>query len=58
MQDNRCLVNNIAKQNGGKQKIMTPNGVLLPLIIKNELMYLIHYGPQQSKCLTLTEKSS
>ena len=25
--------------------IMTPNGILLPLVIKNELMYLEYYHP-------------
>ena len=43
MQDNGCLVNDVAKQHGGTQMIRTPNGVQLPLIIKNGLMYLKHY---------------
>ena len=43
MRDNRCLVNDVAKTHRGKQMIMTPNGVQLPLIIKNSMAYLEHY---------------
>ena len=39
IQDNGCLVNDVAKQHGGKQMIMIPNCILLPLI------YLKHYQP-------------
>ena len=51
MRDNGCLVNDIAKAHGGKQVILTPNGVRLPLIIKTGLPYLEHYYPtdQQMK---------
>ena len=45
MQDNGYLVNDVAKQHGGKQMIMTSNGILLPLVIKNGLVYLNHYHP-------------
>ena len=45
MQDNGCLVNDIAKAHCGKQVILTPNGVRLPLIIKNGLAYLERYYP-------------
>ena len=47
MQDNQCLVNDVAKAHGGKQMMMTPNGVRLPLIIKNGLPYLEHYYPTE-----------
>ena len=43
MQDNGCLVNDVAKQHGRKQMIMTPNSILLPLVTKNGLMNLEHY---------------
>ena len=45
MRNNGCLVNDVAKAHGGKQLIQTPNGVRLPLIIKNGLAYLEHYYP-------------
>ena len=45
MQDNGCLVNDITKAHGRKHVILTPNGVRLPLIIKNGLVYLEHYYP-------------
>ena len=45
IQDNGCFINDVAIQHGGKQMIMTPNGVLLPLIIQIGLMYLEHYYP-------------
>ena len=45
MQDNRCLVNDVAKAHGGTQMIMTPNGIQLPLVIKNGLLYLQQYYP-------------
>ena len=45
MRDNGYLVNDVAIQHGDLQRISTPNGVQLPLIIKNELMYLKHYYP-------------
>ena len=43
IQDNGCLVNDVTKAHGGTQIIMTPNGVRLPLVIKNGLSYLEHY---------------
>ena len=45
MRDHGFLVNDVVKRHGGKQMIMTPNGILLPLVIKNELTYLKHYHP-------------
>ena len=45
MRDNGCLVKDVAKAHGRKQMIQTPNGVQLPLIIKNGLPYLEHYYP-------------
>ena len=57
MQDNQCLVNDIAKADGGKQMMLTPNNVRLPLIIKNGLPYLEHYYPtaRQMKKITREE---
>ena len=43
MQDNQCLVNNVAKAHRGKQMMMNPNGVQLSLIIKDGLPYLKYY---------------
>ena len=43
--DNGYLVNIVAIQHGGLQQILTPNGVQLPLVIKNGLVYLEHYYP-------------
>ena len=31
MRDNVCLVNDVAKAHGGKQMMLTPGGVQLPL---------------------------
>ena len=45
MRDNECLFNDIAIQHGGLQQILTPNGVQLPLVMKNGLVYLEHYYP-------------
>ena len=45
MRDNGCLVNDIVKAHGGKQMMMTRNGVQLALKIKNGLQYLEHYFP-------------
>ena len=47
MRDNGCVVNDVAKAHEGTQMMMTPNGVRLPFIIKNGLMYLEHYYPTQ-----------
>ena len=57
MRDNGCLVNDVAKAHGGTQMIMTPNGVRLPLVIKNGLPYLEHYYPtaKQMEEITLEE---
>ena len=49
MRDNGCLINDVAIQHGGLQRILTPNGVQLPLIINNGLMYLGHYYPTVKK---------
>ena len=56
MRDNRCLVNDVAKAHGGKQMIMTPNGVRLPLIIKNGLAYLEHYYPTDKQMKEITRE--
>ena len=45
IRDNGCLVNDVAIQHGGFQRILTPNGVQLPLIMKNGLMYIKNYYP-------------
>ena len=42
MRDNGCLVNDVALAHRGKQEILTPGGVKLPLIIKNGSPYLVH----------------
>ena len=52
IQDNGCLVNDIATAQGGKQMMMTPNGVRLTLNIHNGLLDLKHYyltGRQMNK---------
>ena len=56
MQDNGCLVNDVAKQYGETQMIMTPNGVRLPLVIKNGLMYLKHYYPTERQMAEITRE--
>ena len=56
MQDNGYLVNDVAKQHGGKQMILTPNDVLLPLIIKNGLMYFKHYCPTAKQMLDINRE--
>ena len=57
MRDNGCLVNDVSKAHEGTQMIMTPNGVWLPLVIKNGLPYLEHYYPtaRQRKEITREE---
>ena len=45
MRDNGCVVNDVALAHGGKQEMLTPGGVKLPLIIKNGLPYLLHFLP-------------
>ena len=49
MRDHGCLVNDVAKQHKGKQMIMTSNGILLPLVIKNGLTSLKHDCPTEKK---------
>ena len=56
MRDNRCLVNDVAKAYGGKQMMKTPNGVRLPLIIKNGLPYLEHYYPIERQMNEITRE--
>ena len=53
MRDNGCLVNDVAIQHGGLYRILTPNGVQLPLTIKNEFMYLEHYYPTAKQMLEI-----
>ena len=43
MRDNGCVVNDVAMAHGGKQEILTPSGIKLPLIIKNGLLYHEHF---------------
>ena len=38
IQEDGCLVSDVAKSHGGKQMMMSPNDVLLPFIIKNALL--------------------
>ena len=56
MGDNKCLVNNVAKAHGGTQMIMNPNGVRLPLVIKNGLLYLEHYYPTAKQMNKITRE--
>ena len=58
MHNHGCLISDNSKQRGGKQIIMTPNGILLPLVIKNGLTYLKHYRPTPKKCKISHKKSS
>ena len=54
MRDNGCLANDVAKAHGGKQMMMTLNGVRLSLIIKNGLPYLEHYYPTERQMKEIT----
>ena len=56
MRDNGCLVNDVAKAHRGKQMIMTPNGIRLPLVIKNSLPYLEHYYPTDEQMDNITSE--
>ena len=56
MRDNGCLVNDVAKAHGEKQMMITPNGVRLPLIIKNGLLYLEHYYPTERQMKEITRE--
>ena len=58
IQNNGRLVNNVVKAHGGKQMMITPNGLQLPLIIKNGLLYLENYTLQKSKQRKSPEKNS
>ena len=49
MRDNGCVVNDVAMAPSGKQEILTPSGVQLPLIIKNGLPYLVHQYPTEKQ---------
>ena len=53
MRDNECLVNDVTIQHGRMQRIMTTNGVLLHLIIKNGLMYFEDYYPTARQMLEI-----
>ena len=56
MRDNGCVVNDVAMAHGGKQEILTPSGVKLPLIIKNGLPYLEHFHPTAKQMEDITRK--
>ena len=56
MQDNGYLVNDVTKAHGETQMMMTPNGVRLPLIIKNGLSYLEHYYPTAKQMKEITRE--
>ena len=49
MRDNGCVVSDVAIAHGGKQQIITPGGVQLPLIIKNGFSYLVHQYPNDKQ---------
>ena len=54
--NNGCFVIDVAKQYGRKQTIMTPNYILLHLVIKNGLTYLEHYRPTAKKIRDITRE--
>ena len=56
MRGNECLVNDIAKAHGRTQMMMTPNGVQLLFVIKNELLYLEHYYPTAKQMEEITRE--
>ena len=56
MQDNGCLVNDVAKAHGRTQVMMTPNGVRLPFVIKYGLPYLEHYYPTAKQMKEITRE--
>ena len=56
MRDNGCVVNDVALAHGGKQEILTPTGIKLPLIIKNGLPYLVHQYPTQKQMDKITRE--
>ena len=56
MRDNGCVVNDVAMAHGGKQEILTPSGVKLPLMIKNGLPYLEHFLPNEKQMDEITRE--
>ena len=56
MQDNGIFVNVVAEQHGRTQMMMTVNGVRLPLVIKNGLMYLEHYYTTAKQMAEITRE--
>ena len=56
MKDNGCLVNDVAIQHGELQRILIPNGVQLPLVMKNGLVYLKHYYPTAKQMLEINRE--
>ena len=56
MHQRGCLVSDVAKRHGGKQMIMTTNGILLPLVINNTLAYLGHCHPTAKQLCDIRRK--
>ena len=56
MHDHGCFANDNSKQHGGKQIIMTPNDILLPIIIKNGLSYIKYYRPAAKQMRDITQE--
>ena len=56
MRDNGYLVNDVTIKHRGLQQIVTPNGVQLPLITNNGLMYLEHYYPTVKQMLEINRE--
>ena len=58
IRDNGCLVNDVAKAHGETQMIMTPNGVQLPFVIRNGLLYLEYYYLTAKQMKEITREES
>ena len=56
MRDNGYVVNDVTLAHGGKQEILSPTGIKLPLIIKNGLPYLVYQYPIQKQMDEITRE--
>lgn len=54
MGDHSILAGNVCKQHGGEQIIMTQNGVVIPIVVKNGLSYITHYYPIDKQMLDVS----
>ena len=50
------FVSDISKRHGEKQMIMTPNGVILPLVIKNGMTHLKYYHSTAKQMQDITQE--